>query len=83
MSSGPAHMVEISEKCQWDRCQAGCRLYIYTYKLDQLGCLTQAGWKSPCHACAKSFDAETAYDTVIGNGQHLNLDVKHKINKWE
>jgi len=40
-------------------------------KLDQMGCLTQVGWKSPFHACANMFDAEIAYDLLIDNGRQL------------
>ena len=78
MTSGPAHMGEIREKCQWDPRQVGCRL-----SLDQMGCLTQVGWKSLFHACANMLGTETAYDLLIENCRQLNLNVKHEVSKWK
>ena len=80
MSSGLAHVGKIREKfsgirVEWDA--------DYSRKFDQAGCLSQVDWTSPFKACANLFGNETAYDILIDNGRQLNLDVKHKIKKWE
>ena len=43
----------------------------YPFKLEQVGCLTQVGWKSPFHACANMFDGEITYDLLLDNGRQL------------